>query len=53
MVEGEGLGSWTGWRPCHGIVVGGKVMRWRRYLVRRIRWSGGTDRRVAGGIMGV
>ena len=31
MVEGEGLGSWTGWGPCHGMVVGGKVIRRQRY----------------------
>ena len=31
MVEGEGLGSWTGWGPYHGMVVGGKVMWWQQY----------------------
>ena len=31
VVESQGLGSWTGWGPCHVIVVGGKVMRWRQY----------------------
>ena len=31
VVEGKGLGSWTRWGPCHGMVVGGKVMGRRRY----------------------